>query len=145
MFAQKTIGRWLCSFVICVSELVASYAVADETSNAPEKEAKPYPEGINCVWLPSLRSQFYSLIDDQHLVLEGTPKKFYLLTFTRRCRDLDTTLDIGLETHGNQLCSNDSIITDSDRCTIQYLEEVANYEEARQIVRDRAAAEKGGN
>jgi hypothetical protein len=57
--------------------------------------------------------------------------------------DLDTTLDIGITAKGSQLCApGDSIITDSDRCSIQYLEEVANFDEARQIVEDRDAAEK---
>ena len=142
MFAHRSIRRLLVTLTICVGGAIAASAIAQDTTE-PKKEPKPYPEGINCVWLPNLRSQYYSLIDDRHLVIEATRKKYYLLTLSRRCRDLDTTLDIGLETHGSQLCGpGDSIITDSDRCMIQYLEDVKNYDDAQQIVEDRDNAEK---
>ena len=111
--------------------------------------ARPYPTGLTCVWMPSLRSQFYTVLDDQHLVIDSAPKGHYLITLARRCFDLDTTLDIGLAAHGDQLCSGDAILIGRDRCTIQYIEAVASEAEAKEIVAGRKAAEKaksaGGN
>ena len=102
----------------------------------------PPPSGVTCAWMPPLRSQYYSVIDDQHLVVEGTGRKYYLLTLTRRCFDLDTTLDIGISSHGDQVCAGDAIIIDRDRCTIGSVEGVDNEAVAKTLVQARAAAEK---
>ena len=118
----------------------AAPALAQESGN--QSEARPYPEGISCLWMPTARSQSYSLIDDEHLVLEAVGRRYYLLTLSRRCWDLDTSLDIGISRRGDQLCTGDAIITDNDRCTIRYLEQVASYKEAKAIVDARDAAEK---
>lgn len=112
----------------------------NETAAPPA--AKPYPQGLTCVWMPSLRSQFYSVIDDQHLVMDSAPNRKFLITLARRCFDLDTTLDIGIDAHGNQLCNGDAILIGRDRCVIEYIEEVANEAEAKAIVAGRKAAEK---
>jgi hypothetical protein len=119
--------------------LTTSAAYAQESAPAP---VSPPPSGVTCVWLPALRSQYYSVIDDQHLVIEGNARTFYLLTLTRRCFDLDTTLDIGISAHGDQLCSGDAIVIDHDRCTIGSVEGVPSEAEAKALVKARAAAEK---
>ena len=117
--------------------LAAGNAFAQESSSVP-----PPPSGITCAWLPALRSQYYSVIDNQHLVIEGNNRIYYLLTLTRRCFDLDTTLDIGLSAHGDQLCTGDAIIIDRDRCTIGSVEKVSSEGEAKALVQGRAAAER---
>ena len=121
--------------------LFAVSVSAQEAQNAPANVPPP-PSGITCAWLPPLRSQYYSVIDDQHLVIEGTGHTYYLLTLTRRCFELDTTLDIGLSAHGDQLCTGDAIVIDHDRCTIGSVESVASEAEAKMLVQARAAAEK---
>ena len=113
----------------------------ESTENTPSSVPPP-PSGITCAWMPPLRSQYYSVIDDQHLVIEGPGRKYYLVTLTRRCFDLDTTLDIGLSSHGDQLCTGDAIIIDRDRCTIGSVEAVGSEAEAKMLVQARAAAEK---
>ena len=112
-------------------------AAGDESAGPTPK---PYPEGINCVWMPLIDD--YSLIDDAHIVFTGPGKTAYLATLTRRCFDLDTTLDIGLSSHGDQLCTGDAIIIDRDRCTIGSVEAVGSEAEAKMLVQARAAAEK---
>lgn len=136
--------RWriLVSASVGAVTLLAGFAHAQEsTENAPASVPPP-PSGISCAWMPPLRSQYYSVIDDQHLVIEATGRRYYLITLTRRCFDLDTTLDIGLSSHGDQLCTGDAIIIDRDRCTIGSVEAVANEAEAKMLVQARAAAEK---
>ncbi len=119
--------------------IVASAAFAADP--APASVPAP-PTGVSCVWLPGLRSQYYSVIDNQHLVIEGTGRTYYLLTLTRRCFDLDTTLDIGLSAHGDQLCTGDAIVIDRDRCTIQSVESVPSEAQAKALVKARTDAEK---
>jgi hypothetical protein len=109
----------------------------------PSESAKPLPTGINCIWKPTLRSGYFTEIDDQHLVLEGADRKYYLLTLSHRCFDLDTAIGLRVDGHGDQLCGpGDAIITRRDRCPIEYLEEVSGAGEAKAIVAARAAAAK---
>ena len=122
--------------------LLATSALAQEAQENSAASVPPPPSGVTCAWLPLLRSQYYSVIDDQHLVIEGSGRRYYLLTLTRRCFDLDTTLDIGLSSHGDQLCTGDAIIIDRDRCTIGSVESVASEAEAKMLVQARATAEK---
>ena len=135
----------LAAFGSLILWVAADVAHADNATPAPPAP----PQGISCVWLPSLRAQYYSVIDDRHLVFEGTNSTYYLLTLTNRCFDLDTTLDIGIAAHGDQVCTGDAIVIDRDRCTIQSVENVPSEAEAKTLVKSRADAEKarrsGGN
>ncbi|MFZ1990498.1 MAG: DUF6491 family protein [Alphaproteobacteria bacterium] len=109
----------------------------------PPSSVKPLPTGINCVWKPFLRSGYFTVIDDQHIVIEADSRKYYLLTLSHRCFDIDTALGLRIDGHGDQLCGpGDSIITRRDRCQIEYLEEVSGDSEAKAIVAARAAAAK---
>ncbi len=119
--------------------LTVSAAAAQESTPAPVSEP---PSGISCAWMPTLRSQYYSVIDDQHLVIEGTARTYYLLTLTRHCFDLDSTLDIGVSAHGDQLCTGDAIIIDHDRCPISSVESVLGEAEAKLLVKARIDAQK---
>jgi Family of unknown function (DUF6491) len=109
----------------------------------PQVTPKPYPNGINCVWRPLLRSGYFTVLDDRHVVVEGDNRKYYLLTLTHGCFDIDTAFKLGITSHGEQLCGpGDSIVTRRDRCPIQYLEEVSSGADAKAIVAARDAAEK---
>lgn len=109
----------------------------------PTSSVKPLPTGINCVWKPTLRSGYFTVIDDQHIVIEGADRKHYLLTLSHRCFDIDTALGLRIDGHGDQLCApGDAITTRRDRCPIEYLEEVSGESEAKAIVAARAAAAK---
>ncbi|HXZ67747.1 MAG TPA: DUF6491 family protein [Alphaproteobacteria bacterium] len=120
----------------CASDAVPKGAV-------PPESVKPLPTGINCVWKPLLRSGYFTVIDDQHIVLEGDNRKYYLLTLSHRCFDIDTAIGLRIDGHGDQLCGpGDSIRTRRDRCPIEYLEEVSGNSEAKAIVAARAAAAK---
>lgn len=122
--------------------LALNLACAAFAENAAPVSVPPPPSGVSCVWLPGLSAQYYSVIDDEHLVIEGSNRTYYLVTLTRRCFDLDTTLDVGLSAHGDQLCTGDAIVIDRDRCTIQSVESVPGEAEAKTIVKARADAAK---
>ena len=134
-------GLWSLPCVIAAL-LFGAPALAEDAAAAQTK-AKPYPEGVNCIWSPNQLSQSYYVIDDQHLVIEQPFKKRYLLTLTRVCWNLDVVNALRFTARGNQLCGpGDSVITNRDRCMIAYLEEVPTYDAAKTIVADRKAAEK---
>ena len=137
---RRILGRAL-SGPLMLAPLTCNVLAQDVAENAPAPVPPP-PSGITCAWLPPLRSQYYTVIDDQHLVIEGAGRKYYLITLMRRCFDLDTTLDIGLSSHGDQLCTGDSIIIDRDRCPIGSVESVGSEAEAKMLVQARKAAEK---
>jgi Family of unknown function (DUF6491) len=137
------LGVLLPSAVLTVAVLVAGGPSWSDEAKPAKSESKPYPEGINCVWAPNLRSQSFYVIDDQHLVIELPFKKRYLLTLTRRCWDLDTVEVLRLASHGDQICGpGDSVVTSRDRCMIAYLEEVPSYKDGKAIVAAREAAKK---
>ena len=122
---------------------LSGVALADAVPRGavPAESVKPYPTGINCVWKPSLRSGYFSVLDDQHLLIEGDNRKYYLLTLSHRCFDIDTALGLRIDGHGDQLCGpGDAIMTRRDRCPIEYLEEVSGSAEAKAIVAARASA-----
>jgi Family of unknown function (DUF6491) len=131
------------TFIAAASSEALAAGAAIPKGAVPPESVKPYPSGINCIWKPRLRSGSFTLIDNQHLVLEGGDKKHYLLTLYNRCFDLDIALALRIDGHSDQLCGpGDSIVTKRDRCPIEYLEEVAGTSEAKAIVAARAAAAK---
>lgn len=135
------------SLVACATKQPEAVATPTTTAApaiaATPVQAKPYPQGIQCVWHPLLRNGYYTVLDNSHVVIETTGKKYYLLTLARYCMDLDASWQIAFQSHGDQLCApGDSVITRSDRCMIQYLEPVAGTAQAKALVAARAAAKK---
>jgi Family of unknown function (DUF6491) len=134
----------------CAAGLVMAIcapAFADDNAPAsgdqPQLTPRPFPSGINCVWRPQLRSGYFSVIDDSHIVIEGDNRKYYLITLTHRCFDIDTNFQLAFTARGDQLCGpGDSIITKRERCPIQYLEEVGSYSDGKSVVALRDAAAK---
>ncbi len=134
------------TFIAATASEAMAAGAAIPNSAVPPESVKPYPTGINCVWKPTLRSGYFTQIDDQHLVIEGADKKHYLLTLYNRCFDLDTAIALRIDGHNDQLCApGDSIVTKRDRCTIEYLEEVPSTSEAKAIVKARAARARRGS
>lgn len=124
------------------SQAFASDAAIPKGAVPPES-VKPYPKGINCIWKPTLRSGYFTQLDDRHIVLQGADRKFYLLTLYTRCFDLDTATGLRIDGHADQLCGpGDAIMTHRDRCAIEYLEEVSGTSEAKSIVTAREAEAK---
>ena len=129
------------SIIACCGTALAADAVPKGA--VPPESVKPFPTGINCVWKPTLRSGYFTVLDDQHIVIEGDNRKYYLLTLTHRCFDIDMALGLRVDGHGDQICGpGDTIVTKRDRCPIEYLEEVSGESEAKAIVAARAAAAK---
>lgn len=119
-------------------------ALADEASTpSPATDlpaAKPYPTGIQCFFVPDPFG--YGVIDDKHMILDGSASRKYLVTFLSRCHGLRFALGIGLDRHGSQICSGDSVLAGNDRCVIRYIEQVKDAREGAAIVQARAAAEE---
>jgi hypothetical protein len=129
------------SLAACATTTPPSTATSSAAA-APVK-ARPYPEGIKCVWKPELRHGYYTVIDHRHLVVQSPAKKYYLLTLQRYCMDLESSINVGFQTHGSQLCApGDSVITPKDRCPINYIEPVASVAEAKALVKGRADVKK---
>lgn len=134
---------FITTFVAAASNQALAAGAAIPKGAVPPETVKPYPSGINCVWKPTLRSGGFTQIDDQHLVLEGGDRKYYLLTLYNRCFDLDTAMGLRFDGHDSQLCGpGDAIVTKRERCAIEYLEQVSGTGEAKMIVAARAAAAK---
>jgi hypothetical protein len=134
------------TFIAAASGQALAAGAAIPNSAVPPESVKPFPSGINCVWKPTLRSGSFTLIDNQHLVIEGADRKYYLLTLYNRCYDLDIAVALRVEGHADQICGpGDSIITKRERCPIEYLEEVSGTSEAKAIVAARAAAAKAAH
>lgn len=121
--------------------LAALPALADEPANATP-EAKPYPKGITCAYVPTFRGSGYGVIDPKHLIIDGSGRHKFLVTLFTNCWELQRTIGIGIDRRGasSELCTGDAIIADGNRCVIRYVEEVANRKEAESIVEGRKAA-----
>jgi hypothetical protein len=114
-------------------------------SSAPEVPAavtaKPYPTGVQCYFVPQMHSTGFSVIDDQHVTIDGFGRAKYLLTLNSRCSQLNWEIAIGLERHGSDLCTGDALLVGHQHCVIRYIEEVATAKEALAIVAARNEAE----
>lgn len=115
-----------------------SETTSNQTSELPT--AKPYPTGIQCAWVPDPFG--YGVIDEKHMILDGSASRKYLITFMSSCHGLHYALGIGLERHGSQICSGDAVLAGNDRCVIRYIEKVKDAREGAAIVQARAAAEE---
>lgn len=127
--------------------VVAAPAFADDQTSSGQTPsdkpvAKPYPTGITCAWVPDPFG--YGVIDEKHMVLDGSASRKYLVTFMSRCYGLNYAMGIGLERHGSQICSGDAVVAGHDRCVIRYIEQVKDGREAAAIVEGRNAAEDAG-
>jgi len=124
--------------VLSVPALADNETPPNQSSELPA--AKPYPTGIQCAWVPDPFG--YGVIDETHMILDGSASRKYLITFMSHCHGLHYALGIGLERHGSQICSGDAVLAGNDRCIIRYIEKVKDAREGAAIVQARTAAEE---
>jgi len=110
-----------------------------------ETATDPYASdpSANCVRIRSVRN--WSAIDDDHLWLEVSGKRQYLLTLWSHCPGIRYARTIALSNAGGRICPNDfGSVTFADsgtltRCQIEDVELVGSRGEAEAIVQDRKA------
>ncbi|MEE4163141.1 MAG: DUF6491 family protein [Woeseiaceae bacterium] len=110
-----------------------------------ETTTDPYASdpSANCVRIRSVRN--WNAIDDDHLWLEVSGKRQYLLTLWSRCPGIRYARTIALSNAGGRICPSDfGSVTFADagtltRCQIEDVELVGSLGEAEAIVQDRKA------
>lgn len=111
---------------------------------AQEQESDDAP---SCVNLRNING--YSVIDNQHLLLQGGVSKHYLITTQTRCSGLRFGAQIGTSFDENaRLCRPfvEYIVPDDGwRCAIDTIEEVEDEDAARALIAERAEAENESN
>lgn len=99
--------------------------------------------GSSCVRLRNING--YSVIDNQHLLLNGGVSDHYLVTTRTRCSGMRFGVQIGTSFDDNaSICPPflEYIIPDDGwRCAIESIEEVEDLEAARALIAERAEAE----
>lgn len=100
--------------------------------------------GSNCVSLRNING--YTVLDDQHVVLNGGASHHYLITTRTRCSGLRFGVQITTSFDDTErLCPPIlEFITPQDgwRCAIDTIEEVESPEQARELVEARAINER---
>ena len=97
------------------------------------------PASAECIRLTNIHG--YSVLDNQHLVLNGGASHHYLVTTRNRCPDMRFGARIGTSFDDNEtVCAPhfEYIIPgDGYRCTIETIEEVDSVDAARTLVAER--------
>ena len=114
-------------------------------ASTDESTADPYAidPSVNCVHIRQVRN--WGAIDDEHVWLEASGRRQYLVTLWTRCPGLRFAQVIALKNAGNRICPNDfgSVLFDDAgqamRCQIDNIELVGSRGEAEAIVEDRKA------
>lgn len=125
----------------------ALFAAAGLALAAPAAIAQPAgdEETSRCVYLRNING--YTVLDDQHVVLNGGASRHYLVTTRTRCSGLRFGVQIATSFgETERLCRPfaEFIIPDDGwRCAIDTIEEVETLERARELVAARAADEAG--
>ncbi|MCP2670533.1 DUF6491 family protein [Maricaulaceae bacterium EIL42A08] len=118
------------------SGIQAQDAAVDGTS-------EPVQEPPRCVRLVNING--YSVIDNQHMVLNGGASRHYLVTLRRSCTGLRFGAQVGTTFRSNaRVCQpvvEDVITSDGWRCPIDTVEEVESLEAAEALIESRAEAE----
>lgn len=116
--------------------LAAPAALAQD----PAPEAQAGEDAPNCVWLRNING--YTVLDDQHVVLNGGVSRHYLVTTRTRCSGLRFGVQIATSFDDTErLCQpmlEYIIPEDGWRCAIDTVEEVESIERARELVEARA-------
>jgi hypothetical protein len=90
----------------------------------------------------------YSVIDEQHVVINSGARRHYLATLRRRCPGLSWGMSIGTSFGRHAVVTNPrhEFVTPTDRhhgnrrCYLETLEEVESLDAARELIAARAAA-----
>lgn len=120
------------------------FAAASLAMAAPAAMAlQDADDAPNCVYLRNING--YTVLDDQHVVLNGGASRHYLVTTTTRCSGLRFGVQIATSFGDTErLCRpfmEYIIPEDGWRCAIDTVEEVESVEQARELVSARAINE----
>ncbi|WP_417491560.1 DUF6491 family protein [Maricaulis sp.] len=89
----------------------------------------------------------YSVIDNQHMILEGGPRHHYLVTLRNPCHGLRSGVEVGLSFPSTTTLYTPFLeyvyTRDDGRCFIETIEPVDSVEAARVLIEERAAEEEG--
>ncbi|WP_417471206.1 DUF6491 family protein [Maricaulis sp.] len=89
----------------------------------------------------------YSVIDNQHMVLNGGPQNHYLVTLRNPCHGLRSGVEVGLSFPSTTTLYTPFLeyvyTRDDSRCFIETIEDVDSVEAARALIEERAAEEEG--
>ena len=87
----------------------------------------------------------YSVIDREHLILNGSASRVYLVTLSRPCQGLNFGAQVGLSFPATTTIYNPRFefvsTRDDPRCYIDDIEQVESEDAARELVQARAEAE----
>lgn len=117
-------------------------------ASTDESAADPYAidPTVDCVRIRQVRN--WDAIDDEHLWLEVSGRRQYLVTLWARCPGIRFAQLIALNNASGRICPNDfgSVLFDDSgqtmRCQIGNVELVGSRGEAESIVADRKAHDK---
>lgn len=117
-------------------EVTGSEAIEDELSD--DEGADDEGRHRECIYVRSING--YRVIDDKHLTVSTSPRRIYLVTLWNRCYDLKWSHQIAIKAYSSWTCSHsrDYVITEENRCIIDNIERVSSYEEAVDLVAERA-------
>lgn len=122
---------------LLVLSLCAPAALAQDT----QADADGAP---GCIWVRNING--YSVLDAQHVVLNGGASRHYLVTTTTRCSGLRFGVQLATSFGDTEhLCPpfvEYIIPEDGWRCAIDTIEEVESLEHARDLVAARSAEEE---
>ena len=124
--------------------LISGAGVPGCASNG-DSTADPYAidPTVNCVRIRQVRN--WNAIDDEHLWLEVSGRRQFLVTLWARCPGIRFAQVIALNNASGRICPNDfgSVLFDDAgqamRCQIGNIELVGSRGEAESIVEDRKA------
>ncbi|WP_417483170.1 DUF6491 family protein [Maricaulis sp.] len=89
----------------------------------------------------------YSVIDNQHMVLNGGPSDHYLVTLRNPCHGLRSGVEVGLSFPSTTTLYTPFLeyvyTRDDGRCFIETIEPVDSKEAAEALVEERAAEDDG--
>lgn len=132
-----------CCLLLLSLILTSLGGCATDTSSEDPYAMDP---SVNCVRIRSVRN--WNSIDDEHIWLEVSGSRQYLLTLWARCPGIRFAQVIALSNASSRICPNDfgSVLFDDGgttmRCQIGNVELVGSRGEAESIVNDRKAHDK---
>lgn len=119
---------------------LSAASAQDAESAAP---IDPAAEPPRCVRLVNVNG--YTVIDNQHLVLNGGVSRHYLVTLRHSCAGLRFGTQLGTTFDRNERVCRPFVeyVIDADgfRCPVKQVEEVESLEAARELIAARAELE----
>lgn len=139
----KTVSaRFAAALAASLAALACSGCAAPAAVSSSSATEEPAPR---CVQLRAING--YTVLDDQHLILNGGVNRRYLVTTRSRCSGLRAGVRVATSFGSNaRLCPpliEHIIPSDGHRCLIDTVEEVESVEAARALIAARAAADEG--